>query len=501
MKRILLDSCPAQLDFEEPLSNKIEMIERGNSKSFNNNIDLVLKTMNKEDRYSHLIPLDEIMCCFSPYCRHTIQTMVIKAGKSDCLCWDGSTTIKPTDIVMNQVTPITCEALITFGHVKMQLYIDIYNTRITYPTFIILLAMADVKACFCFPRIHADLTGAFGFLAGGYFSPATAMVFGSTASASSWEPFWRAIQALSVVYAHPCDLIKKHRKFLDMISWATLDPAPDLARVLACSINTGVLDNQGNRVPLPARIYADDAIMLATSKENMEQVLAALIKAIFVIMGAPNTSVCQCSLAMDKWEKLNVAPRQTMLGLLINTNRMIISVPDNYIQGVCLLIDSTWHTHCQQFTVKEAQELTEKLGHLAEGANWVFHLLTHLYTSIAYAFSENKRFLADSSPQFQTLIKSLRSGYFFCSVKDQIHHISFAIKRSTKLLHRLRCQYNITKSIHQDIEFFHEKLLPNSVICWESPIAHIISRMPTFITFGDSCLKGAGGYSLSLGFW
>ena len=25
--------------------------------------------------------------------------------------------------------------------------------------------------------------------------------------------------------------------------------------------------------------------------------------------------------------------------------------------------------------------------------------------------------------------------------------------------------------------------------------------MPTFTTFGDSCLKGAGGYSLSLGFW
>ncbi len=27
MKRILLDGCPAQLDFEEPLSNKIEMID------------------------------------------------------------------------------------------------------------------------------------------------------------------------------------------------------------------------------------------------------------------------------------------------------------------------------------------------------------------------------------------------------------------------------------------------------------------------------------------
>jgi hypothetical protein len=65
--------------------------------------------------------------------------------------------------------------------------------------------------------------------------------------------------------------------------------------------------------------------------------------------------------------------------------------------------------------VKEAQGLTGKLGHLAEGANWVFHLLAHLYASIAYALSENKKILADSSPEFQTLIKSLQSGYFFCA--------------------------------------------------------------------------------------
>jgi hypothetical protein len=147
---------------------------------------------------------------------------------------------------------------------------------------------------------------------------------------------------------------------------------------------------------------------------------------------------------MDKWEKLHVAPIQTMLGLVIDTNRMTISVPNDYIQSICLLINSTWHTHRQRFTVKEAQELTGKLGHLAEGANWVFHLLTHLYTSIAYALSENKKILADSSPEFQTLIKSLRSGYFFCNAKDQICHISFAIKRPAKLVHQSRCQYNIT---------------------------------------------------------
>jgi hypothetical protein len=55
IERILLDGCPAELMFTEPLSNKLEMIRRGNSKSFDKHPELVKKAMNKEDRYSHLV--------------------------------------------------------------------------------------------------------------------------------------------------------------------------------------------------------------------------------------------------------------------------------------------------------------------------------------------------------------------------------------------------------------------------------------------------------------
>ena len=41
----------------------------------------------------------------------------------------------------------------------------------------------------------------------------------------------------------------------------------------------------------------------------MELVLAALIKAISVIMGKPDTTVRQCPLAMDKWLELVIAPK------------------------------------------------------------------------------------------------------------------------------------------------------------------------------------------------
>jgi hypothetical protein len=185
----LLDVCPVELKFTEPLSNKLEMIWRGNSKSFNDHPELIKKAMNKENRYSYLVPIDVDICRVSAYLRHTIQTLVMKPGKNDRLVWDGTTTLLALDIVMNQVTPVNCKAPITFGHVKIQLYIDIYNTHISHPYVVILLGMADIKACFCFPRIHPDLTGAFGFIAGSFYNLATVMVFGSTTSASSWEPF------------------------------------------------------------------------------------------------------------------------------------------------------------------------------------------------------------------------------------------------------------------------------------------------------------------------
>ncbi len=189
IKCILLHGSPAQFTFLEPSSNKLEFISPGNSKTFNSSQAMVQKTMNKEDRYSHLVPMDPILCKLSPYLRHTTQSIVIKEGKNDRIVWDGSTVLKPSDIVMNQITPIAQESPITFGHVKLQVFIDLSNMWISYPTSVILIAQADIKACFRFARIHADLTGAFGFLADDFYNLATAMVFGSTASASSWESF------------------------------------------------------------------------------------------------------------------------------------------------------------------------------------------------------------------------------------------------------------------------------------------------------------------------
>ncbi len=188
---------------------------------------------------------------------------------------------------------------------------------------------------------------------------------------------------------------------------------------VSCELRRGLPAKQISDIWLQARIYVDDVLMLALSRSHMEMVLATLIEAIFVVMGELDTVLRQCPLAMDKWEELVVGPTQTMLGLVINTDKQTVAIPEKYLLELRELINNTWHVHQRTFTVQEAQQLTGKLGHLAEGATWVFHLLSHLYASIAQALAGNKQFLAESSREFRDIIESLRTGSFPCSSKDQ----------------------------------------------------------------------------------
>jgi hypothetical protein len=140
----------------------------------------------------------------------------------------------------------------------------------------------------------------------------------------------------------------------------------------------------------------------------MKMVLAALIKAIFVVMGKPDVAVRQFPLAMDKWLELVIGPKQTMLGLIIHTNRQLtVAIPAKYLQEVLHLLNSTWHLNRRCFKVSEAQKLTEILARLTKGANWVFHLLSHLYSSIACALSKNKTLLTESSAEFQDIVLAI----------------------------------------------------------------------------------------------
>jgi hypothetical protein len=75
----------------------------------------------------------------------------------------------------------------------------------------------------------------------------------------------------------------------------------------------------------------------------MKMALAALIKAIFVVLGEPDTAIQQCPLALDKWVEMVFGPIQTMLGLNLDTNKLINAILGSYVKEVYNLINTTWH--------------------------------------------------------------------------------------------------------------------------------------------------------------
>ena len=109
---------------------------------------------------------------------------------------------------MNNMTPTEEEAEVTFGLVKILFYWLMYNLRVSFPDEVIYLALADIKVCFRFPRIHPDLAGASGFMTDSLYCLAISMVFGSNTLASSWEPFHRVIEGLTKRYVNRLDLVQ-----------------------------------------------------------------------------------------------------------------------------------------------------------------------------------------------------------------------------------------------------------------------------------------------------
>eukprot|EP00956_Cyclotella_meneghiniana_P011404 scaffold15999_cov56-Cyclotella_meneghiniana.AAC.1 len=128
----------------------------------------------------------------------------------------------PDDTPMNMGVDDEDEPEITFGTTLMNFMVQLYNQRISYPSDEIWLATADIKACFRFPKIHPDVTGAFSFVFPfmGHLYISTAMVFGFILSANCWEPFRRAIETMTQVYFSRFSKDSTlYKEYLDMISF------------------------------------------------------------------------------------------------------------------------------------------------------------------------------------------------------------------------------------------------------------------------------------------
>lgn len=403
---------------------------------------------------------------------------------------------------MNDVTPTENEAPITFGITLMSFMVWLYNLRVTYPNEDIVLAFMDISACFRWPRLNPDMVGAFGFLIGTVYFAANAMTFGSVASASSWEPFRRAIEAMATAYFANSTLREVHREFLDVITWDDEAGADEpVVAAVPCSINKGINDENGNPKPTPHFIYVDDDL-IADTKARMPQAIAAGIEAIFTVLGWPMLFLRQIAVSLKKLMALRVGFELILLGFVFNTRSLTIGIPDEFREETIALIEELLSSHDGCFTVRQIERVVGKLGRIGQAFRPIYHLMPHLYASTAYALKENKSYLVSTSARFRAILKKIKGRENVgtaAGTKDDLEAINFAIGEASRAEHRCTRRHKMVPTLVNELRAIL-RMLKDGTIKLRTPIALIIPRDHHFEVANDSSKLGGGGWSTHLSF-
>jgi hypothetical protein len=215
-----------------------------------------------------------------------------------------------------------------------------------------------------------------------------------------------------------------------------------------------MIDANGKPVRTPHGFYANDDIYLNIADiRRFKQAIAANIEAIFILLGDSNTALLQDPISWDKLHELLVAPVNCILGLVLDLCCMTVGILPEFISSTVTLLRTTLGPHRCSFNVKEAEELTCKLNHIAFGEPWLKYLLGSIYSSLAAALHLNHLHLVHTSPRFHATLCDIHSAtattkgdtkraFYFganaCSVHGSpaLHHIGTDLHRDLTLIKR-----------------------------------------------------------------
>jgi hypothetical protein len=194
-------------------------------------------------------------------------------------------------------------------------------------------------------------------------------------------------------------------------------------------------------LPPVGNIYVDDILSAGFLQDYILNLLAATIEAIFTVCGEPQMEVRQCPLSLEKWLEMIVGPVQIVLGLSVDTNAMTIGITDEYRKQVQVMLNTNWTSKCKLFQVRDMQKLIGKIARLGKGAPWIFKLMSHIYTSLAFALQRNKALLEVSSDKFKLLVLQILSKQFSGNQADIAKQVNYTLKTAAKLVNNSKHMY------------------------------------------------------------
>jgi hypothetical protein len=130
-----------------------------------------------------------------------------------------------------------------------------------------------------------------------------------------------------------------------------------------------------------------------------------------------------------------------------------------------------------------------KIARLSEGAPWIYIIMTHIYTSLAFALKQNKELLLACSPKFCKIVRSIVQKQFSGNQSEFAKEFNFALKTAAKMVNHFKQVYVINKTMRAEIDFIHQALREDSGISFEDSNSFFVwGQLPSSLRWLFDCI-------------
>ena len=471
----------------------------GNHASVTDEPEVTYNALLKDSKRGYCIVLDQRMARFTLNC-HLTPNGLVDANhphKNPRPIFDGTFRPEPWCSGINDWTTTKTEPPVNFATAFSNYLRWVYNARITYPSEELYLGDDDISGAFRHQNYHPNLVGMHACVVAGFLSCATGMTFGDNTSSANFDPIAEARKELARYLWSQPDTVSKAAAHLPAIELATPPTSAEVdcfTNAEADSLNKGILDTSGSRLPPQFDHHVDDNIYCDVAA-HMAQTVSASALALWHILGFPDPLRGPNPLSLEKFDGRYTHQRKT-LGHLIDSRTLTVSVlPEKRATMAALLQD--WLGNRVEFTLREISSLHGSLESMTRHIAWMRPLFFAIQNAIRNELSKRYYVLK------RTYAKTGRADRIRAKLPPALlDRLSTLIARDkASLLWSSRTKIAITHSIRAALTTIHSVLVAGATVPLAQPIGFIIPRDPLAESKGDASGLGGGAYCEQLAYW
>jgi hypothetical protein len=482
--------------------------QKGNLPNVAEHPALVAKGFGKEDAREITMFFPSSLADFIPHLGLIPLGINVMPDRKPRMYRHGSYQVDGNSYPVNRLVDITTEPEITFGDCLLRHLEYMWRLRATFPTRRQLNWDDDISGAFNQVLMHPDVCSGNASIWQGHIVQCYGMHFGGNFCPPNFEPVARArCELVEYLYHNATYQIALNQEVLDLTTVDLPTLQFPLAQATLDNPEDKQCDDNGN-FKVQFAMYVDDgqSAVLANDPTAIHTLITSSVEAAYILLGYPGPIQQPTIPATMSWDKMvdrPIRPSRECLGLVIDTDKMEVTIPVRRLNRLDKCIRRNWNHKRKQFTARGAAQLIGNLLSCLQGCQWMKMATFHLQSALRKALRNNATRIAKSR-HFQAILAEKNEAWLEVDSSRKEAKLLGLQSKLARILWRCEEKTFIPANVHRECEWIRQIIQEhyNDGTTWTRPISHIVRRKADWEAYQDASTKwGMGGHSPDLRYY